>query len=393
MDLSFITVNYRDARSWWIGLFCPSSDFPLPCPGKLLLSQCKRRRIRRIYPVEASRCKNNRASKNIGFGGGNNRGAETASGRVLVPINSDCEISEESFAKPLKYLDENPDIGIVGLKVFTPTGDLEQSARGFPDPSTGLFGRSTFLGKLSQKGKLGKTGAAEKICWSIRRRRAVRCRLGCGNDYVDSSGLLGCGQGIRQGIFMYWEDADLCYRAKQEGFRTVYFPGANVTHKPGLEHVEGSAPAIRYFHDSAYRYVVKHLSPGWSIMRAFAWTALHARASILIAKARKKATRQTQSAAIFAAGGVPSWLMSGPVPIILIVIIGLVLIGFYVNSYLKRIQKNLHELGKGFYEREIELQGQFKAGLISESEYRKRHDGMVREMREESRRMTDGPTR
>jgi hypothetical protein len=87
----------------------------------------------------------------------------------------------------------------------------------------------------------------------------------------------------------------------------------------------------------------------------------------------------------------PSWLKSGPVPIIIIVVLGLLIIGAWVNNRLNRVQKKLHDLGQSYYAREMRLQNDFKSGLMSENEYRKKHDRMVQEMREDSRRIADGP--
>jgi hypothetical protein len=65
----------------------------------------------------------------------------------------------------------------------------------------------------------------------------------------------------------------------------------------------------------------------------------------------------------------------------------------WINARLNRIQRDLHKLGHMYYQKEQELQDDLKAGRIGDGEYRKRHEALVREMREDSRRMTDGPPR
>lgn len=85
----------------------------------------------------------------------------------------------------------------------------------------------------------------------------------------------------------------------------------------------------------------------------------------------------------------PEWLISGPVIWILLAILLISILMLWINFHLKRIQKNLHELGKSYYKKEQEILGELKAGLISEEEYRKRHERLLSEMREESRRLTD----
>ncbi len=297
LDISFITVNYRTS-DLVDRLISSIRKFPPPCTHEIIVidNDSQDNSVEHIkkshpdvtlIPLE----------KNIGFGCGNNRGAEISSGRILVLINPDCEISEESFASGVEYLDRNPDVGILGLKIFTHEGVLEQSARGFPDPSTGLFGRSTFLGKIAQKfGKAGKGGVAGKnlmvdpdatepydVDWVSGALMMIR------RECWDAIG------GFDEDYFMYWEDADLCYRAKKAGLRTVYFPGSSVIHRPGSSSSKDPAPAIKWFHEAAYLYICKNVSPGPSLLRGFAWCALNMRAKILIARARKKKSRTESS--------------------------------------------------------------------------------------------------
>lgn len=228
--------------------------------------------------------------QNIGFGAGNNKGVEMASGKILVLVNSDCEFVDNRIGSALKYLEESPDIGILGLKVISPSGEIEQSARGFPDASTGLFGRSTVLGRISQKLGIGRkiSTARRNLQVDPSKTEPYDVDWVAGTIMIIRRDCWDAVQGFDEGYFMYWEDADFCYRAKKAGFRTAYYPGATVLHRPGSSASLDPIPAIRYFHSSAYRYVVKHLSPGWSFLRAFAWLALNLRALILSMKARIK---------------------------------------------------------------------------------------------------------
>jgi hypothetical protein len=293
IELSFITVNYR-TPDLADRLILSIRQFPPALPYEIIAVDNSSgddsvEFIRSRHPD----VKLVALSKNIGFGGGNNAGAKVAVGRILVLINSDCEIQRESFADAVGFMDQNPNVGIVGLKMFTPSGELEQSARGFPDPSTGLFGRSTFLGKLAQRsGRMGKAGLAKKnLMVDPDKTEPYDVDWVAGTIMLIRRECWDAVKGFDEGFFMYWEDADLCYRAREAGFRTVYFPGASVIHRPGSSASKDPAPAIRYFHQSAYRYVTKHISPGWSLVRGFAWLALNGRAAVLMARARRKARR------------------------------------------------------------------------------------------------------
>lgn len=289
VDLSFIIVNYHTPKLV-DALLRSIKAFPPPMPHEVIVvdnssGDNSASLIRELHP-EVTLV---RSSENVGFAAGNNLGAERAGGRFLVAINPDCELEKESFAEAVKYLDGHPDVGILGLKVVKPDGEVEQSARGFPSPSTGLFGRSTWLGRLAQRSKLGKTSVARKnLLVDPSATEPYEVDWVAGTAMIIKRECWDAVGGFDEGFFMYWEDADLCYRALEAGHKTVYFPGAHVVHRPGSSAVLNLAPSIRWFHQSAYRYVVKHISPGPSLLRAFAWCALNLRAALLIAKARRK---------------------------------------------------------------------------------------------------------
>jgi hypothetical protein len=87
----------------------------------------------------------------------------------------------------------------------------------------------------------------------------------------------------------------------------------------------------------------------------------------------------------------PDWLTSGSLPVILVIVVGMILIYAWVNWRLKIVQRNLHELGRSYYDKEKILIDDLKAGRITRGEYRRKHERLVSDMREESRKLTDGP--
>jgi hypothetical protein len=84
-------------------------------------------------------------------------------------------------------------------------------------------------------------------------------------------------------------------------------------------------------------------------------------------------------------------LPSGPIPIIVLVVLGLVIAGVWISLHLKRLERRLRNLGKDYYNKDQEILDKLKAGLISDAEYRKGHQRLLREMRDISNRMADGP--
>jgi N-acetylglucosaminyl-diphospho-decaprenol L-rhamnosyltransferase len=66
--------------------------------------------------------------------------------------------------------------------------------------------------------------------------------------------------GFDEGYWMYWEDADLSRRLRNDGWRTGFCVEAQARHLTGSS--GRSARTIRAFHDSAARYYTRHLARG-----------------------------------------------------------------------------------------------------------------------------------
>jgi len=86
-------------------------------------------------------------------------------------------------------------------------------------------------------------------------------------------------------FFMYSEDVDICYRAKEAGWRVVFFPGASVTHARAHSSDQAPVKMLVQFHRSMYRFWRKHYAKRSSLpVRVLAPAAICLRGGLLIAK-------------------------------------------------------------------------------------------------------------
>ena len=93
--------------------------------------------------------------------------------------------------------------------------------------------------------------------------------------------------GLDEGFFMHFEDADLCKRAADAGFTTWCVPDSRVTHLEGASRPGWPASQVRHFHYGAYRFHAKHyLSGARRVLRPIAAALLAVRASSVIAAGR-----------------------------------------------------------------------------------------------------------
>jgi hypothetical protein len=191
---------------------------------------------------------------NPGFSAGINAGARLARGRHLLILNPDTRMQPGAVDAMAAYLDAHPDTAVVGARVEDPGGTVQRSGRRFPTMLTGLAGRSSLVTRLWPGNPLSRrdtladatTTAPREVDWV-----AGSCMA------VSAEAFRRVG-GMDERFFLYWEDADLCKRLKEVGWKTVYLPAAVVVHGVGRSRRHARALSARAFHRSAYLYFRKH---------------------------------------------------------------------------------------------------------------------------------------
>jgi len=200
-------------------------------------------------------------SENLGFARACNRGIEASRGRYIFLLNSDTEVEKGAFPALVRFGDENPDVGIFGPKVLNPDGSLQCSCRRFPTLKAALF-RYTPLGRLFPRNPY--TSEYRLADWDHSHPRDVDWVSGAAmvvrREMLDAIGAFDAG------FFMYCEDVDLGYRAKQADWRVAYYPGASVTHVIGRSSDRNANAMIVEFHRSMYHFFKKHYAGRSSIL-------------------------------------------------------------------------------------------------------------------------------
>ena len=216
---------------------------------------------------------------NIGFGKAVNKCIKQGTAPYVLLLNPDTIIKDGFFESILQYIENNPDIGIVGPKVLNTDGSLQGSARAFPKPWMAFFGRNSLLTKwfpnnrISRKCILstGSDGVAPmSVDWVSGACMLVRRKA------IDDVGL------FDEQFFMYWEDADLCKRMWENGWKVAYFPKASIVHHVGCSSSKRPLRSILEFHKSSYKIIRKYKITPFYITNSFIIICLSLRACIMI---------------------------------------------------------------------------------------------------------------
>lgn len=154
-------------------------------------------------------------NKNVGFGAANNIAAKKATGELLLFLNPDIKLVDDSLLAMFDYFIEHPEIAIIGPRVLL-------SDTGEPQPWT--CGSKITLWEILFKNSRNQT-------WNNAGQSAVDWVTGTAllirkNDFLDINGF-------DENFFMYFEDQDLCLRLKEQGKKIMFFPEANIVHFDG----------------------------------------------------------------------------------------------------------------------------------------------------------------
>jgi GT2 family glycosyltransferase len=225
-------------------------------------------------------------ARNEGFAAGVNAAARASSAPFILLLNPDAVVESPVMAELERWLTDHPETGVVGPRVLNEDGSIQASARRFPGVSTAFGGRSTWM------------TARFPGNWLSRRNLPARDAVGPVEvDWVAGSCLMTRRQlfealgGFDESFFLYWEDADYCCRAASLGWRTVYLPTVAVRHAGGRSAARDPVPAIRAFHESAFRFHVKHAGPLGRLFAPLTRLALIMRSALLARRAKRQRRR------------------------------------------------------------------------------------------------------
>lgn len=169
-------------------------------------------------------------ARNLGFLGNCNAAAQVARGRILVLLNNDTLVLPGWLDGLLDPFDQHDGVGIVGSKLLNWDGTLQEAGGIFwDDGSAWNFGRG--MDPLSPEYNYLKdvdycSGAS--IAIPIRLWR----QLGGFDTLYEPA---------------YCEDADLAFRVRAAGLRTLYNPQSEVIHHEGRSHGRDLSSGIKAY--------------------------------------------------------------------------------------------------------------------------------------------------
>lgn len=163
---------------------------------------------------------------NLGFAGGNNLARDYCRGKYVLFLNSDTLVKPETLKETVKYLEDNPMVGIVTCKQIMLNGNVDpDSRRSFPTPWI-AFTHFTFLDRIFPRSKL-----FSRYWYGYRSPdEAHEIDVSQGAFLLTQKKILNEVNWFSGEYFLDGEDIDLSWKVKEKGYKIVYFPRVSIIH-------------------------------------------------------------------------------------------------------------------------------------------------------------------
>lgn len=190
---------------------------------------------------------------NLGYGRGVNRGVAAAPvRRYLLVSNPDVVVHDGAVSALVDFLDEHPNVAIVGPQIVRPDGSVYPSQRVFPN--FWLAGLHALLAPLWPGNPFTRRYRSPRKDGSV--------------DWVSGAFFLARRDrfeevgGFDERYFMFAEDMALCWQMRAHGHDVAATPDALVTHIEGVSRARVSRAMLIAHHRSAMRFEWQTAS-GW----------------------------------------------------------------------------------------------------------------------------------
>jgi N-acetylglucosaminyl-diphospho-decaprenol L-rhamnosyltransferase len=177
---------------------------------------------------------------NVGFGQAANQGAAVAQGRILGFINPDVLWQESVLSQVREFFEERNLLTILGFTLVTETQEEERFSSGRAPQLSSLLYQNLFPQRFLRDDLFG-----ESVDWVS----------GCGLFLPQKTFFLL--KGFNEDFFLYFEDVDLCLRAKQHHITVVRDARFRLLHRGGKSFSSRKKQKTN-FYSSQITYFRKH---------------------------------------------------------------------------------------------------------------------------------------
>ena len=194
-----------------------------------------------------------KSSKNLGFSKACNLGASHCESEFILFLNPDTRIYPDTFRNVLGFMQDkkNAEVGLCGVQLFNEQGKIARSSSRFPSLS-GILSHSIGLNRIFPA--LGDP----MYEWDHGSTKTVDQIIGA--FFFVRHNIFKELKGFDERFFLYFEEVDFSFRAKQIGWSSVYLASAQAFHVGGGSSYQVKSNRLFYSIRSRIQYVCKHFN-------------------------------------------------------------------------------------------------------------------------------------
>jgi GT2 family glycosyltransferase len=161
-----------------------------------------------------------------GFAASNNVAFKHCAGRHVMMLNSDTIVHKGAVPALVRYLDENPRVGMVGPRLVNPDGTTQRSCWKLPSLTRVLYEALMLDAAFRSRSRFGNYED-----WNHDRERSIEFIVSAA-VMIRGAALERVGQ-LDEQYFIFGDDYDWSRRLHNAGWQTMYYPTAEITHFGG----------------------------------------------------------------------------------------------------------------------------------------------------------------
>jgi hypothetical protein len=189
-------------------------------------------------------------AENRGFARANNQALARVTGRYVLFLNSDAQLTEEALTNLVTFMDTTPGAGIAACQYLNQDGSKQNSFDNFPTLATELLNKTALKTLFPEKYPSKKREYANPLevdsvigACMIVRAEAIKQVGTLDEDY-----------------FFFIEETDWCFRMKQAGWKIYHLPHIKIYHLQGQSKEKNPSKAWIEYYRSVYIFFKKHRS-------------------------------------------------------------------------------------------------------------------------------------
>lgn len=202
-------------------------------------------------------------TENRGFAGGCNDGIKVAKGDTILLLNSDTKLLNDAISITYDFLNTHPNVGIVTCRLENEDGSPQNNCYHFPSISKTLI-ELLRLQKFFPKSNLKKTLYGYFFDYD---NIAYPDNI-WGAFFMFPKKLLNIfpKQLLPETFWMYFEDMEWCWLARQAGYEIAFVPNGKVLHYGGKNH---NPKALKMMNDNFNQFLKLYYNKmhAWIIIR------------------------------------------------------------------------------------------------------------------------------